>query len=115
MIAVRMKTAQEQGFTAGTIFSQSDFRIVRIDKFTLDVIPEGNMIVLYNYDKPGVIGNIGTTLGNNNVNIARLHLSRQQVDGQALVVLTTDGQVPEEVLQKLKALPNVISVIQLEV
>ncbi|HNT58403.1 MAG TPA: ACT domain-containing protein, partial [Syntrophales bacterium] len=95
-------------------FGQKDYRIVRINKFTLDVIPEGNMIVLYNYDKPGVIGNIGTTLGASNVNIARLHLSRQQVDGQALVVLTTDGTVPEEVIQRLRDLPNVISVNQLE-
>jgi len=114
MISVTMKTTQDKGYTAGTIFGQKDYRIVRINKFTLDVIPEGNMIVLYNYDKPGVIGNIGTTLGASNVNIARLHLSRQQVDGQALVVLTTDGTVPEEVIQRLRDLPNVISVNQLE-
>ncbi len=114
MISVTMKTTQDEGYTAGTIFGQKDYRIVRINKFTLDVIPEGNMIVLYNYDKPGVIGNIGTTLGASNVNIARLHLSRQQVDGQALVVLTTDGTVPEEVIQRLRDLPNVISVNQLE-
>jgi D-3-phosphoglycerate dehydrogenase len=73
------------------------------------------MIVLYNYDKPGVIGNIGTTLGNNSINIARLHLSREQVDGQAVVVLSTDSIVPEEVLDKLRGLPNVISVTQIEI
>ncbi len=72
------------------------------------------MLVLYNNDKPGVIGNIGTTLGQNNVNIARLHLSREQVDGQALVVLSTDSVVPETVLEKLRKLPHVISVMQLE-
>jgi len=70
--------------------------------------------VLYNYDKPGVIGNIGTTLGANNINIARLHLSREQVDGQALVVLSTDSLLPEDVLQKMRDLPNVISVTQIE-
>ncbi len=114
MLSVTMKTTQDGEYTARTIFGQKDYHVVRINKFTLDVIPEGNMIVLYSYDKPGVIGNIGTTLGASNVNIARLHLSRQQVDGQALVVLTTDGTVPEEVIQRLRDLPNVISVNQLE-
>jgi D-3-phosphoglycerate dehydrogenase len=80
----------------------------------MEVIPEGHMLVLYNYDKPGVIGNIGTTLGNNNVNIARLHLGREQVDQQALVVLSTDSAVPEDVLQKLRNLPHVISVKSLK-
>jgi D-3-phosphoglycerate dehydrogenase len=80
----------------------------------MEVIPEGHMVVLYNYDKPGVIGNIGTTLGKNNINIARLHLGREQADQQALVVLSTDSVVPEDVLQKLQNLPNVISVIYLK-
>ena len=72
------------------------------------------MLVLYNNDKPGVIGNIGTTLGQNGVNIARLHLSREQVDGQALVVLSTDSVVSADVLDKLRKLPHVISVTDLE-
>ena len=72
------------------------------------------MLVLYNNDKPGVIGNIGTTLGQNGVNIARLHLSREQVDGQAMVVLGTDSVVSPELLDKLRKLPNMISVTELE-
>jgi D-3-phosphoglycerate dehydrogenase len=109
-----VKTNREELFAAGAIFGRQDPRIVMIDKFILDVIPEGIMIVLYNYDKPGVIGNIGTTLGNNGINIARLHLSREQVDGQALVVLSTDSLLPNDVLTMLRELPNVISVTQLE-
>jgi D-3-phosphoglycerate dehydrogenase len=115
MISVTIKTTEEKRFAAGAIFGRQDLRIVRIDKFAMEAIPEGHMIVLYNYDKPGVIGNIGTTLGNNSINIARLHLSREQVDGQAVVVLSTDSIVPEEVLDKLRGLPNVISVTQIEI
>ncbi|MEK7826782.1 MAG: ACT domain-containing protein, partial [Thermodesulfobacteriota bacterium] len=74
----------------------------------------GRMFVLYNNDKPGVIGNIGTTLGQNGVNISRLHLSREQVDGEAMVVLGTDSVASPEVIDKLRRLPHVISVTALE-
>ncbi len=114
MIALTLKTSKGTFYAAGALFGRQDPRIVQIDKFTLEVVPEGYMLVLSNYDRPGVIGNIGTTLGQNNVNIARLHLSRDQVDNQALVVLSTDSIVPETVLDKLRKLPHVISVIQLE-
>ncbi len=114
MISLTIKTSQEESSAAATLFGRMDHRIVRIKKFTLEVIPEGHMLILYNYDKPGVVGNIGTTLGNNNVNIARLHLGREMVDQQALVVLSTDSAVPEEVLQKLRNLPHVISVKSLQ-
>ncbi len=115
MIALTVKTSEGNShYTAGAIFGRRDARIVRIDKFTLDVIPEGYMIYLSNNDRPGVIGNIGSTLGQNNVNIARLHLSREQFDKQALVVLTTDTLVTEDVLDKLRNLPHVIAVKQLE-
>lgn len=113
-ISVTVKTDQEDAFAAGAIFGREDLRIVKIDQFVLDVIPEGAMLMLYNHDKPGVIGNIATTLGNDNVNIARLHLSREQVDGKALVVLSTDTPVPRGTMTKLKELPNIISVLGIE-
>ena len=114
MISLTIRTSEEASYAAGTIFGRQDLRVVRINKFTVEVIPEGHMMVVYNYDKPGVIGNLGTTLGNNNVNIARLHLSREQVDQKALVVLSTDTMASEDVIGKLRNLPNIISVTQLE-
>ncbi|MCE5262411.1 MAG: phosphoglycerate dehydrogenase [Deltaproteobacteria bacterium] len=114
MISVTIKTAKAETTVAGAIFGRQEPRIVRINRFTVEAIPEGRMLVLYNNDKPGVIGNIGTTLGENGVNIARLHLSREQVDGQAMVVLGTDSVVSPELLEKLRKLPNMISVTELE-
>ena len=114
MISVTIKTAKTETTVAGAIFGRQEPRIVRINKFTVEAIPEGRMLVLYNNDKPGVIGNIGTTLGENGVNIARLHLSREQVDGQAMVVLGTDSVVSPELLGKLRKLPHMISVTELE-
>ncbi|MBN2398044.1 MAG: phosphoglycerate dehydrogenase [Deltaproteobacteria bacterium] len=114
MISVTVKTDQEAAFAAGAIFGREDLRIVRINQFVLDVIPEGSMLMLYNHDRPGVIGNIATTLGDDSVNIARLHLSREQVDGKALVVLSTDTPVSKETMTRLRGLPNIISVIGIE-
>ncbi len=114
MISLTVKTTERESFAAGTIFGRQDPRIVMINKFILDLIPEGNMLVLYNHDRPGVIGNIGMILGNNKINIARLHLSRQLVDGHALVVLSTDSLLSEAVLKQLRNLPNVISLTQIE-
>jgi D-3-phosphoglycerate dehydrogenase len=114
MIFVTVKTAKETLLVAGAIFGRQEPRIVRINKFPVEIILEGRMLVLYNTDKPGVIGNLGTTLGQNDVNIARLHLSREKVDGQALVVLGIDNVVSPDVVDKLRKLPHVISVTELE-
>ena len=114
LINLTVKTSHEVTSAAASLFGRKDYRIVRINEFTMEVIPEGHMLVLYNSDKPGVIGNIGTTLGNNNVNIARLHLGREQADQRALVILSTDSAVPENVLQKLRNLPHVIAVKSLK-
>jgi len=114
LISLTIKTTQEESTSAGTLFGLKDPRIVRINEFVLDVVPAGHMLAVYNQDRPGVIGDIGMTLGNNGVNIARLHLSREQVDRQALVILSTDSQTPAEVLEKLRNLPNITTVTELE-
>jgi D-3-phosphoglycerate dehydrogenase len=114
MISLTIRTPGGKTNVAGALFGKQDPRIVRIDKFTIDAIPEGYLLVLTNHDRPRVIGNIGMTMGNNNINIARLHLSRDLVEQKALVILSTDSMVPEDVLEKLRGLPHVQSVTQME-
>ena len=114
MISVTIKTGKKKTFAAGVIFGRQEPRIVRIDKFKVEVIPEGRIFVVYNNDKPGVIGNIGTILSQSGVNISRLNLSREQIDGQAMVVLGTDSIVARDVIDKLRQLPNIRSVTELE-
>jgi D-3-phosphoglycerate dehydrogenase len=110
MITLNVKTSKETSVTAGALFGKHDPRIVRINEFSVEIIPEGHMLAVSNDDRPGVIGNLGTTLGDNKVNIARLQLSRDTEAKHALVVLNTDSAVPENVLQKLRKLPHVISI-----
>ncbi len=110
MISLTVKTSKETSKTAGAAFGKNDPRIVRVNEFSVEIVPEGCMLAVSNDDQPGVIGNLGTTLGDNHVNIARLHLSRDARAKKALVVLNTDSPVGPDVLEKLRKLPHVISI-----
>jgi len=114
MITLTLKTSKAETTTAGALFGLRAPRIVRINDFTVDVVPEGHLLMLYNHDKPGVIGNVGTTIGSANINIARMHWSRVQAKQRAMVVFSTDTPLDAELLKKMKDTTNVISVHQLE-
>ena len=111
LIKVRLDGHQE-GFDEiwGTVFGKKYPRIVRIGKIYLDAILEGSMIIIQNIDKPGVIGNIGTTLGHNSLNIGRFQLGR--LKDRALCMVNIDTPADEKVLEKIKSLPNILSARQ---
>ena len=66
---------------------------MQIDRFPVDVAPEGNLILISHNDKPGIIGNVGTLLGKNDVNIATMQVGRELIGGSAIMVLTVDKPV----------------------
>jgi D-3-phosphoglycerate dehydrogenase len=94
----------------GTIFEREYPRIVRLGQIYMDAIPEGYLIIIQNYDQPGVIGNVGTLLGKHNINIGQFHLGRR--DSRALCIVNVDSCVDEDVLQDIQKLPNIISAQQ---
>jgi D-3-phosphoglycerate dehydrogenase len=108
-ITIKIKTKKEELLVEGALFGKKEPRIVRIDKFFLDAVPEGYLLILHNGDKPGVIGNVGVLLAEENINIARLHLGRQTVGGEAVSVWNIDTQISDDLLSKLLKLPNIIS------
>jgi len=83
----------------GTIGQNGTPRILSIDGYRMDMVPEGQMLVIMNDDRPGVIGLVGTTLGQHKVNIADMTLSRQQ--DKALMVLKLDEPAPAEAIDAL--------------
>jgi len=94
----------------GTIYEKRYPRLVKIGQIYLDAVPEGSMIVIQNFDQPGVIGNVGTTLGRHNINIARFQLGRHE--DRALCIVNIDSPADDIVLEEIKSLPNIISVRQ---
>lgn len=108
-ITIKIKTNKEEKLVEGALFGKKEPRIVRIDKFFLDAVPEGYLLILHNGDKPGVIGNVGALLAEENINIARLHLGRQTVGGEAVSVWNVDTPISDDQLSRLLELPNIIS------
>ncbi len=103
---------------AGTLFGyggqQREGRITEIDGFYLEARPAGHLLVTRNHDVPGVIGKMGTTLGEGGVNISRFHLGRRERGGEAMAVIEIDAPVSKETLQSLRALDQVISAHPIE-
>ncbi len=111
LITVEVATDKSKILIAGTLFSRNEPRIVRIDDFYLDAVPEGYMLFCSNNDKPGAIGYIGTVLGNNNINIAAMQVGRKKtVAGQAVTVINVDSIVPEKVLKEIKKYKNITDI-----
>ena len=95
---------------AGTVYGKGEPRLVRVGAFRLDAVPAGHVILCENDDSPGVVGNLGTTLGAAGVNIARISLSRTEDRRSAFAFLNVDSAPSDEVLQRLRALPHVRTV-----
>jgi len=114
LIRLTVRADMEENTIAGTIFGKYEPRLVQINKFRLEAIPEGHMLFLYNTDRPGVIGAIGTTIGNHNINIARMTVGQEKERGQNVILLTTDTPLTPECLTAVQDLPHVAMAIQLE-
>jgi len=114
MIAITATGRGGRNHLAGALFGTRDFRIVQINDFLIEAVPKGNMLLIQNDDEPGVIGNIGTTLGDRNINIATMQFSRDRSGGVAISLLHLDSVLPKEVMDELSQLPNIISVKHIE-
>ena len=92
---------------SGAIFGQDDYRIVRVNGCNVEAIPRGHILVLFNEDRPGIIGFIGQVLGEAGINIASMNLTRQTTDGIAVSLINVDSKIPGETLDKLRSHPSI--------
>ena len=88
---------------AGTTFGRKDIRIVRINQLHLNASLEGHILLIYNRDQPGMIGLIGTILGEHNINIADMTVGRSRIGEAAVTLINVDSLVPRNVLQTIAA------------
>ncbi|HXV19111.1 MAG TPA: phosphoglycerate dehydrogenase [Candidatus Omnitrophota bacterium] len=108
MIQVDVKTDKKTSSVAGTLFTLDDPRIVMIDNFDVEVETEGFMLLISNRDVPGIVGQIGTLLGNNGINIAGMTLGRDKQGGQARTCLKIDSAISDKVMQEIRKANNIL-------
>jgi D-3-phosphoglycerate dehydrogenase len=110
LITVTLKNGGDERRVSGTIFGRTNPRIVQINDFYLEALPEGTILVIHNHDRPGVIGAIGTLLGNRKINISRMQLGLEKGKSEAIALYNVEGDVTPQVVAELEKLPNIISV-----
>ena len=110
LIFLEVESTRAKGSVAGTLFGRGDPRIVRLDDFYIDAVPRGYMLIVSHEDKPGIIGKLGTILGNEGINIAAMTLGRKQKGGSELTVLNLDSSVPERVLREIEEMGEILQV-----
>jgi D-3-phosphoglycerate dehydrogenase / 2-oxoglutarate reductase len=113
-VEVRLRTEHGDARVAGAVVAGRHPRIVRIGRYRIVVRARGTLIILRNRDVPGVIGRVGTVLGEAGINIGEYHQARMQAGAEALAAISVDAAMDDDVLRRLSALPDVLSVRQVE-
>ena len=110
LIRVRVEAGKQSHQVAGTLYHKKDPRVVEIDQFKVEVVPEGNMLLIHNIDRPGVIGMVGKVLGDSNINIVRMQCALEQRGGNALLIIGSDQTFPAVALNAIKSSKDILSV-----
>jgi D-3-phosphoglycerate dehydrogenase len=110
LVTVTVSDGTDEVSVDGTLFTGGEPRIVRIDGYRVDAIPGGRMVVTRNTDEPGVIGHIGSVMGDHDVNIAGMFNARETDGGEALTVYNVDDPVPEAALDALRDDDRIVDV-----
>jgi D-3-phosphoglycerate dehydrogenase len=113
--ALHVRVEHEDGVTEvqGAVFADTA-RLTRIGAFRMEAVADGHILMLHNHDVPGVVGRVGTLLGERQINIAGLELGREAAGGMALSLVHVDEPVPADVLDEVRRLPQVVSAELLE-
>jgi len=110
LIRLQVDGAQGSWSVAGTNFGDDDPRIVRINDFLLEIVPEGELLIHTNTDRPGVIGAVGTLLGGREINVSRVQVGLHRQRGEAMAVWNVDAKLPDEIVDTVSGLEGMQSV-----
>ena len=108
-LSVQVRTTSRTTAVEGAVFGASTVRLTKVDGFRMEAVPEGHILMLHNRDVPGVVGRVGTLLGERGINIAGIELGREKVGGMAISLIHVDETVSPDVLTELRQLPQIVS------
>lgn len=107
LIVAELRKGDQKFRVAGTVIGRSP-RIVEIDKLYVDTNISGNFLIVRNDDRPGIVGAVGTALGEANSNIANLSLARNKSEGNALTIIEIDTPLDQDLMEKIRSIPGVL-------
>ena len=114
MVTMTAVADEKTNVVCGTIFGKSDPRIVKINNFRLELIPDGNLVLIHNIDRPGAIASITTKIAEHGINIGRMQVG-QDIDGDRnIIFIQTDSVISDSVMDEIRSLPLVKTVTRLE-
>ena len=114
LITFRASSATEETCVSGTVFHEKNQRIVSVNNFRVEFKPDGHLLYIINEDVPGVVGRVGTTLGEHEINIAEYNLARHGSGGKAMAIVTIDSPLVPDALNALRLIRAVVEVKQVK-
>ncbi|WP_028784458.1 phosphoglycerate dehydrogenase [Thalassobacillus devorans] len=114
LITVEIQTNEETRSVSGTLLNGLGPRIVKLDQYSVDVLPAGNLVVIRHHDKPGAIGKVGNLLAEDDINIATMQVGRTDLGGHAVMVLTVDKPLEKTCTNKISQMEEVRQVHSLQ-
>ncbi|WP_257350904.1 phosphoglycerate dehydrogenase [Pseudalkalibacillus decolorationis] len=115
LINVSIKTENQERSVSGTLLNGYGPRIIKIDDYTIDISPEDHLLLIHHIDRPGLIGHVGSVLGETAINIGSMQVARQNIGGRAIMMLSIDKKAEESVVEKLEQIQDIISVKEIEI
>lgn len=109
MISLTIQVAGATHSVAGTLFQRNKPRLVNVDGYPLEAVPDGVLLVTKSQDVPGVIGALGTILGKHGINVAEFRLGRSEIGGEAVSILNLDNDTNDEALIAIRDCPGIVS------
>lgn len=107
LLRVEVVVAGERHTASGTVLGHKHGRMVQIDDYVLDAIPEGPMIVTFHRDEPGVVGKLGTVIGDAGCNISRMQIGQSKERATALGILNLEGTADDALLAQVRTIDSV--------
>lgn len=106
-LSIHVHTSKKEHRSSGSVFENSQPRIVEIEGYSINLVPQGCKLMTWHIDKPGLVGRVGTILGTHDINIAEMQVGRDKARSRAVMVLSVDDPVPAGALQEIRALPGI--------
>jgi D-3-phosphoglycerate dehydrogenase len=110
MIILSIKTESDSLEIKGVLYGGIQPKIVGIDSYSMEIVPSGNIVIIHNEDRPGIIGNIATTLGHHGLNIGAMQVGRKKIGENQIMAVNIDQDISEETLTSLSLIEGVLSV-----